>query len=102
MMTPLQTSLIEAIRAKREIIRATFKDGLLVCEVTVFKVGGKKLRFVVRQTQKFAFAFDDAEACMGARLIHSSVKGTYAHHYADDVFNAYLEWNEITSKMLSV
>jgi len=96
MMTPLQTSLIEAIRAKREIIRASFKEGLLVCEVTVFKVGGKK------QTQKFAFAFDDAEACMGARLIQSSVKGTYAHHYADDVFNAYLEWDEITSKMLLV
>jgi hypothetical protein len=96
MMTPLQTSLVEAIRAKREIIRASFKDGLLVCEATVIKVGGKK------QMQKFAFAFDDVEACMGARLIHSSVKGTYAHHYADDVFSAYLEWDEITSKMLSV
>ena len=88
-MSQMQTSLIAAIKAKRAIIKATFKGNLLNCQVAIEKTNGKK------QIQKFSFVFDDAEACMGARLIQSSVKGTYAHHYAKDVFDAYLAWDEV-------
>lgn len=87
-MSQMQTSLIAAIKAKRAIIEATFKGDFLNCQVTIEKTSGKK------QIQKFAFVFDDSEACMGARLIQSSVRGAYAHHYARDVFDVYLAWGE--------
>lgn len=92
-MTSFQALLIDLITTKTpgkyRATRASFNGRFLNCEADVEAANGKIKK------QKFSFVFDSAEDCQGCRLC-GKPSGTYAIHFANDVFDAIVEYsNEI-------
>jgi hypothetical protein len=88
-MNANQTELIARL-AKINIV-ASFNGSFLNCEKLIVD-GKKKIR------NKASFVFDDAEGCYGARLIKSSLKGTYGFAIADWAFDIITKFSEETGK----
>jgi hypothetical protein len=93
-MTNFQKSLIEKITAKNPekffADRASFNGRFLNCEADI-KHGSKVKK------QRFSFAFDSPEDCQGCKLA-GKPSGTYAEHFAKDVFAAIVELSDEIAK----
>jgi len=93
-MTNFQKSLIEKITAKNPekffADRASFNGRFLNCEADI-KHGSKVKK------QRFSFVFDSPEDCQGCKLA-GRPNGTYAEHFAKDVFAAIVELSDEIAK----
>lgn len=95
-MTDIQTALIERITTKTpgkyRATRASFNGRFLNCEADIEGANGKIKK------QKFSFMFDSADDCQGCRAC-GKPSGTYAIHFAKDVFEVIVEFsNEIAKQ----